>query len=92
MQVRDTADGRLVFECSRITLGYGLTFTPDGTRLAATRSGDTPATEFWTVKGWKAGKPVTSTIGPLNTLAFSPDGKFAAIGGYQGQVALWNFK
>src|SRR5262245_42878033 len=73
LQVRDTADGRLVLECPHITYGYGLAFTPDGTGLAATRFGRPPGIEFWAVPGWRAGEPWASAIGPVKALAFSPD-------------------
>jgi hypothetical protein len=91
LQVRDTADGRLVLECPHITYGYGLAFTPDGTRLAATRFGGYPGVEFWDVPGWRACEPWTSAIGPVRAVAFSPDGRLAATGGYGGQVAVWDF-
>jgi len=92
LQVRDTADGELVLEHAKTCYGYGLAFTPDGTRLVATRVGGQPALEVWTVAGWRHEKPVKSKIGPLKSVAFSPDGGLAAVGGYQGQVAVWDFK
>jgi WD40 repeat protein len=91
-QVHDTADGRLVLECPHITYGYGLAFTPDGTTLAATRSSRPPGIEFWSVPGWRALKPWTSSVEPLMALAFSPDGRLAATGGFGGQVAFWDFQ
>jgi WD40 repeat protein len=91
LQVRDTADGRLMLHCPHITYGYGLTFTPDGSRLAATRFGGYPAIEFWAVPDWRAVEPWTSTIGPVRAVAFSSDGRVAAAGGYSGQVAVWDF-
>jgi WD40 repeat protein len=92
LQVHDTTDGRLVLECPHITYGYGLAFTPDGSRLAATRFGGPSGIEFWSVPGWQAGKPWTSSIVSLRALAFSRDGRLAAAGGFGGQVALWDFE
>src|SRR5262249_23180282 len=78
LQVHDTADGRLVLECPHITYGYGLAFTPDGTMLAATRTSRPSGIEFWSVPGWRALKPWTSSVEPLKALAFSRDGRLAA--------------
>jgi hypothetical protein len=93
MQIRDTSDGRLVLEAPEITYaGFGLTFTPDGTRLAATRWGNNAGIAFWTVPAWRAAKAWKSTIGSVNAVAFSPDGKLIAAGGFNGQVVVWDFK
>jgi WD40 repeat protein len=67
---------------------YAVAFTADGKQLA-TADDDT-------VRLWDAatGEPVGTAggddIGPVLSVAFSPDGSLLATGGYDGRLQLWN--
>jgi WD40 repeat protein len=90
MQVRDTADGRLVFEEPSVGYGYALAFTPDGSRLAAGPvGGGDGRIDFWDVGAWRRGPSLDPGIGTVMALAFSADGRLGAAGGFHGKVAVW---
>lgn len=89
MQVRDTADGLLVFEDPTVGYGHALAFTPDGAWLAASPSVGGRVT-FWGVGSWAPGPALDFGIGPVTAVAFSPDGQLGAAGGYHGQVVVWD--
>jgi hypothetical protein len=89
-QVRDAADGRLVFEEPTFAYGYTLAFTPDGSRLAAAPFGGTPRVEYWQTGTWKLLPAFDPGIGPIQAITFSPNGMLAAAGGFHGMVALWD--
>jgi WD40 repeat protein/serine/threonine protein kinase len=72
-----------------------VTFSPDGTRVATGGSHDR-SIRLWDVA---SGKELQTILGPIhevrsatqiNTLAFSPDGKYLASGSHQGAVKLWD--
>jgi WD40 repeat protein len=91
MQVRDTADGRQVFEEPSINYGRALAFTPDGSQLAAgPYGGDRGFVHFWDVGTWRRGPSLDLGIGSITALAFSADGLLGAAGGFHGQLALWD--
>jgi WD40 repeat protein len=90
MQVRDTADGRVVFEEPSITYGYALVFTPDGSQLAAGLYSGEGGIRFWDVGTWRPAPFLNLGIGTVLSLAFSPDGLLGAAGGFRGQIALWD--
>ena len=91
MQVRDTTDGRLVLEDPSVSYGHALAFTPDGSQLAVDMSvGAGGRIDFLDVGTWRRGSALNPGIGSITTLAFSADGLLGAVGGYQGQVALWD--
>ncbi|MBN9120602.1 MAG: WD40 repeat domain-containing protein [Planctomycetes bacterium] len=89
LRVYDSADGRVVFEEPSVESGQALAFTPDGSGLAAGRSGR-GGIDFWHVGTWRRGAVPNPGIGEVLSLAFSPDGLLGAAGGLRGKVALWD--
>jgi WD40 repeat protein len=92
IQVYDTADGSLAFEDPSRHFHYGetLVFTPDSSRLAACPFGGVPRIESWWVSSWRPLPAFNPDIGPVQALAFAPDGTLAAAGGFHGKAALWD--
>jgi WD40 repeat protein len=90
LQVRDVSDGRLVFEEPAFAYGYTVAFTADGSRLAAAPFGGAPRVEYWQTGSWRLLPAFDPGIGPIQAIAFSPNGMLAAAGGFHGKVALWD--
>jgi WD40 repeat protein len=92
LQVRDTADGRMVFEVPFFNYGYGyaLAFTADGSRLAVGPYDGSGLLDFWDVQTWCRQSSIDLGIGTINALAFSADGFRGAAGGFHGKVAVWD--
>jgi len=70
------------------TRGYGVTFSPDGTRLA-TASVDGIAT-VWEVASGKELQTLRGHTGRIFSVAFSPDGNRLVTGGEDSTVKVWN--
>jgi WD40 repeat protein len=64
-----------------------LAAAPDGKTLAVA-AGEEPAVQLWGVDG-KAGPKLNGAKDWLLAVAFSPDGKQVAAGGYEGRWFLW---
>jgi WD40 repeat protein len=92
LQVYDTSDGRLLFEEGSDSFRYcnAFAFAPDSTWLAAAPTGGRPRVDFWEVETWRQLPAFDPGIGPVQSLAFSPEGTLAAAGGFDGKVALWD--
>jgi WD40 repeat protein len=67
---------------------YGLTFSPDGTRLAT--AGDTGTAMVWEVATGKELQTLRGHTGSLFSVAFSPDGNRLATGSQDLTVKIWN--
>jgi WD40 repeat protein len=67
----------------------GLAFHPSG-RYLATVGGDAAVRIHDRDAGWAVAETFEWKIGPLRSVAFSPDGALAAAGGEKGQVVVWD--
>jgi WD40 repeat protein len=65
-----------------------LAFTADGRFLAAARNDRT--VRFWDTRTWKEHAAFDWEVGPLVSLAVSPDGMRAAAGSKRGKVVVWD--
>ena len=65
-----------------------IAFTPDGRLLAAVRNDRTA--RFWDTRTWKEHAAFDWEVGPLVSLAVSPDGMRAAAGSKRGKIVVWD--
>jgi WD40 repeat protein len=63
-------------------------FTPDGRFLAV--AGLEETVRCWETTGWQECEGYDWGIGPVVTLAFSPDGMRAAAGSKSGRIVIWD--
>jgi WD40 repeat protein len=63
-------------------------YHPGGRLLAATSNDET--VKLYDTKSWKVAKTFTWEAGKLRSVAFSPDGTRAAVGGDAGRVVVWD--
>jgi WD40 repeat protein len=91
-------DMTAVREVTRLSVGRAysasmMTFSSDGRRLAAVAGGATrlgPAeARIWDVLGGREWRTLGGRGEPLDTAAFSPDGRSLATGGDNGNLRLW---
>lgn len=66
-----------------------LSFSPDGRTLAASFSGQKEIT-LWEVHTGKERRRFTGHRGPVSFVAYAPDGKAVASGGWDTSVLVWN--
>jgi WD40 repeat protein len=65
---------------------WDVAFSPDGRTLAS--SADDGAVKLWNVASLQEATTLHGHRGPVSAIAFSPDGKHLASGGWA--VRLWN--
>lgn len=83
-RVWQLASGKQIGQFRQPLGGKPLAFSPDGRWLAS--SGVKPYLELWDVKTWSVQRRVARGHYPYGETAFSPDGKFLAVG--EANVAL----
>jgi WD40 repeat protein len=66
----------------------GLAFHPSGRFLAAASNDNT--LKLYDTGTWTVAKAFNFDIGRLRSVAFSPDGMLAAVGGDKGNILLWD--
>jgi WD40 repeat protein len=63
-------------------------FAPDGETLATGHSGDDRAVRFWNVPSGKLEREYDFGVGPVNDIAYAPDGFTLAVAGRKGLVVV----
>jgi WD40 repeat protein len=63
-------------------------FTPDGRYLAVARNDET--VRLFETTTWTEQVAFNWEIGPIVTIAISPDGMRAAAGGSRGKIVVWD--
>jgi WD40 repeat protein len=66
----------------------GLAFHPSGRYLAATSNDG--LVRFYDTTTWKVARSYDWDIGRQRSVAFSPDGMLAAVGGDKGKIVVWD--
>jgi WD40 repeat protein len=85
LRVYDVASGDVPF-VGKVSLGpLCAAFNPDGSRLAL---GTGDHVELWDAATWKPSLRLVHPC-PVNTIAFSPDGRLLATGADDGTIRLW---
>lgn len=64
----------------------GIAFSPNGEEFATI--GETFHARYWNARDYSPLKPGASIIGPLSSIAYSPDGKRSAVGNRLGQILI----
>jgi serine/threonine protein kinase/WD40 repeat protein len=88
----DTATGRPLLEIGGTDHVNGLSFDPDGRRLAiagAPRPG-LDQVEVWDLNKGGGATTLTGLVGPVAKTAFSRDGRYVAALSQQWQIAVWD--
>lgn len=65
-------------------------FDPTGRRLYAGGVNVEGGVYAWDVGSWNPVAAYSWPVGPVSSLAISPDGTVAAVGGGRGSVAVWD--
>lgn len=66
----------------------GIAFHPSGRYLAATSNDET--VKLYDTTTWEVARTFTWDLGPMRSIAFSPDGALAAAGSDTGKVVVWD--
>jgi WD40 repeat protein len=89
ISITDLADGELIrtIDGGSQSPVQGLTFSPDGTRIAF---GLQKKIAQWNISTGAAERTLAGSTSNVHQLAYSPDGRMLAEGDYAGRVILWN--
>jgi WD40 repeat protein len=90
ISIWEVATGRRVVQVPRPGRANlnGLAVHPSG-QFMVTAAGDGQA-RFWDTRSWRQTRALHWKIGKLHSVAFSPDGMLAAVGGEKGEVVVWD--
>ena len=86
VRIWDAATGQELARQSGVPISAGLAFSPDGRILAFAGASEI---RLWDLAAQEVRKIPTPHLGPITSLAFSPDQKSLASGGDDGVVRLW---
>lgn len=76
--------------CPHTQLFVAPTFDPAGRRLYAGGANIDGGVYAWEVGTWQPVAAYSWPVGPVRSIAISPDGTVAAVGGQHGAVAVWD--
>jgi WD40 repeat protein len=85
LQVVGTSDGKPVFRGAGVPRALSVAWSPDGA-LVALGGGEAA---LWDAASWKKLRDLKDPLGPVFSIAFSPDGRWVA-GGTEGTLRLWS--
>ena len=81
--VLEVTDGMLMQKLEENPVPTCVAFWPDGSMLATDQ-------QLWSVDGWTPVREMSTTVGGMGNVAFSPDGKMLAAGNASYQVRWWS--
>jgi serine/threonine protein kinase/WD40 repeat protein len=92
-KVWDVATGRLLLGLAYRCTSVGLTFAPDGKRVAVSSYagfGSPGGVDVWELEPGRGTQALRGLTGPLDRARFSPDGRLVAALAENWQAALWD--